>query len=561
MASREEMLRELKRRDMIAQLQAREFGGVSPDIVQEQSPGVSAVDRLLVKNLAANPEAAAQYIRQKNPGAEVENYNGQTIVKLPGEAQFRVVDPDTGFFSSDFLADTGDIVGDVVQGGLAGLATTAGGVAGGFPGATAAGAVSGGGLELARQGLGTLAGIPQNFDPVEVQTQGALNAFAGGGEKVAAAGYRALRDKLGPVMAQTMSGVPKEVWKDFRQNMGRVTDWGKNPEKLTSAVQDLQQEVVGITDAARQKVGGEIGKAIEQSSAEGTLVDISPLKKELGKRITKAESLAARSGSAKSAELPEDLRSLGEYFGSTQVDPTTGVAATIPTPNLVSPDVAMQLKQQLRELTQPKVGAVSKLKNPADKEITSFANTASDKLTDEMVKAMPRLGELNKQYSSSIQALDQVSSGFKDLQTSSNTIKNMDRGTRDMLKSRLETIAGPKKAAELREKMQALQTQSYLGDPASSALSGLGTTSTSRTVPAAGVGTLMGMALGSKLGGGGYVPTAIGGAVGGVAGAKAGSPATIAKGYRLLNKLESVPVPSRPVIYGLGQSAWEGLNE
>lgn len=572
MATREEMIRELKRRDMISQLKARDAAQAGlqtnlPDapVVQEQSPGVSAYDRFLIKNFATNPQVGIDYLKQKNPGADVRHVGGQTVIKLPGETSYKVLDPDTGIISSDFLGDVGDIAGDVARGALTGMAATAGGLAGSAAGplgaATGSGvaaAGAGGGLEYLRQKLGQLGGLPQEVNPDLIREEAMLSGVFGSGEKLAGKAFQYAKNTGLPKIAEAMSGVPKEVWQDYVKNPARVAALSQNPEALTSAVHDVQQSVLDTVEGAKAKAGQSIGQAIDTATQAGRTVDITPVKEEFFKRIQKAQTLYSKNPTQQNKDFLEDLKKIGDdYFvqQSDQIGPKI-------IPNQVSPDVAMQLKQQLKGISEYRPGAISKLKNPADKEITSFATKASGDLTDQMTKegAVPELKDLNNQYKKFTEALDQVGGSFKDLQTTSNTIRNLDKPAKDMLKARLTDIAGPGKAAQLRDKMQALQTQAYLGDPTGNALSGLGSTSTSRTIPLAGAGTLIGMAAGNKFGGGGYVPTAIGGAIGGSLGAKLGAPSTLAAGFRGLNALEKLPRPPQPALYGAGTSAWEALN-
>lgn len=559
MASREEMIKELRRREMISELKKRDAANAAPtDVVQEQSPGVSTYDRFLIKNFATNPEVGVKYLQEKNPGADVRNVNGQTIIKMPGETQYKVLDPDTGMLSADLPQDLLDISGDFARGAASSVATGLGGATGGPIGAGAAGGAAGGGLEFLRQKLGQFGGLPQEVDPELIKEEAELGAAFGTGEKVLGAAGRFLKNKVLPKATEAMSGVPKEVWKDYSKNISRVDEFSKNPELLTNAVKDVQDEVIGLTTQAKMQAGQKIGSTIESATQAGRTVDITDLKKDFFNRITKAQALATKAPTQANKDFLEDLANLGDYFATS----TPGQMGPSVLPNHVSPDVAMALKQQLKGIADYRPGAISKLKDPANKEITSFATKASEKITSEMTApgAIPELKELNKNYKGYTEAVEQVSGAFKDLQSTSNTIKNLDKSSKDVLKARLETIAGPEKAKQLREKIQALQTQSYLGNPASSSLSGLGSTSTSRTIPLAGVGTLMGMAAGSKLGGGGYVPTAIGGAMGGYAGAKLGAPATLTNIYRGINAVERAPKPSRATIYGSGQSAWEALN-
>lgn len=155
------------------------------EIVEEMHPSFTAADRLLVKNLSNDPEQARAYLQEKHPDLEIatEPLGNRIIARGKGETKYRVLDPDTGFFSdpAEMLRDAGDIVGDVGTGVATTAATAAGGLLaapsgpGALAAASAAGAGSGAALEGARQQIGKWLGVNKEVKGGDV----ALAAGAG----------------------------------------------------------------------------------------------------------------------------------------------------------------------------------------------------------------------------------------------------------------------------------------------------------------------------------------------------------------------------------------------
>lgn len=124
--------------------------------------GVTAGERFVVKNLAANPEAAKRYLQKL--GYQVRSYGSgfNFAVRKSGNEPWKVVDP-RGMDKQDLF--------DLVTDFLTGAASTAG-----FAAGPLGAAVTGGGAELLRQAAGQAAGVPENLD----LTQAGLTAAVSG---------------------------------------------------------------------------------------------------------------------------------------------------------------------------------------------------------------------------------------------------------------------------------------------------------------------------------------------------------------------------------------------
>lgn len=165
------------------ELQKIASGGQAPDILQEQHPEFSLMDRLAVKNFANNNEASVNYLQKQHPDLEVkvDDFSGQILARKRdgSEKAYRVLDPDQGFFGSfshplEALKDIGDSAYDIGSGIGTTAATAAGGLAGAAtgPGALAAAAGSGaaasGGLEALRQLVGRGMGINPEISGTDI---------------------------------------------------------------------------------------------------------------------------------------------------------------------------------------------------------------------------------------------------------------------------------------------------------------------------------------------------------------------------------------------------------
>ena len=258
--TREEMIKlaeeKLERASLIRAAEAKFKSPKVENIIQEQHPDVSAWDRFVLKNLDSSPEQSAKYFEDK--GLETKATEDQTLVRRKGEKQWRVIDPDTGFFSSDILGDIGDIAGMIPE-GIAQAATTVGGAgigallggAGVIPGAIAGSAAGAGGINALKQGIRQSIGIQEDFNPGEALTLSALGAITtpiGGGagkyaSKIASplfrsiadrglvgSAWKGITDKVMPKIAEVSSGgtIPARVFKYF----------SKNPEKMKQIKND-----------------------------------------------------------------------------------------------------------------------------------------------------------------------------------------------------------------------------------------------------------------------------------------------------------------------------------
>ena len=219
--------------------------------LQEMHPDFTTVDRLKVKNLSNSPSAAVNYLQQKHPTLEISLSKDDQIRarKRDGsEKEYRVLDPDTGIFSSDILRDVGDVLWDVGAGVATGAATAAGGLVGALgggvgalPTAALAGAGSSSAIEALRQGAGLATGVSKDFSGMDVGIAGGAGA-------------------LSPLLLGTGATAVKAAAPAAARTFG-----GKISQGIGAGVRGLAE----MTEApARKMVGAGLKKAIAEGGEE-----------------------------------------------------------------------------------------------------------------------------------------------------------------------------------------------------------------------------------------------------------------------------------------------------
>jgi len=155
-------------------------------VIEEMHPAFTTLDRLIVKNLSNNDEASINYLQKQHPDLQFKkNYDDRIIARRRdgSEKDWKPLDPDTGFFSTDFLQDVGDVGYDIVEGIGTAAGTAAGGilgsgvpVAGTLGGAAAGGAAAGGIISSLREGLGQSMGLDQDVSLANIGKSAGVGA-------------------------------------------------------------------------------------------------------------------------------------------------------------------------------------------------------------------------------------------------------------------------------------------------------------------------------------------------------------------------------------------------
>jgi len=273
-----------------------------PKVIEEMHPSISLKDRAIVKNFAQSPQAALAYLQKQHPDLEFQLKNGdQYLVRAKGEPDFKVLDPDTGFFSKDILRDAMDIGYDTVAGATEGLATTAGAVGGAiagaplapFTGGTSVAAGGMGGAMLAsgaasatnegiRQKLGQALGIPQEVDYSDVATAGGVGVIApltfGAGKHRGAikAGWDGAKAHVFPKLGSMASRVSSETLTNYSDDAVRSSVDNLEKTGVTDYTRDAYNKLVNYLKTNKQQATDDLVQAID---ATGKPVNIGGAKK------------------------------------------------------------------------------------------------------------------------------------------------------------------------------------------------------------------------------------------------------------------------------------------
>lgn len=331
-------------------------------VVQEMHPAFGDADRFVVKNFAADDNAALNYLQRKHPNLEValDEKTGQIKARSKDgkEQAYRVLDPDQGIFKTltsgaglkEGLRDLGDIGYDALSGVGTSVATAAGGLAGvgaggvgAIPTAMAAGGAASTGFEGLRQGLGSLLGIEDNFSGASLAGAGIGGAVSplllgtGGqvgsamGKKILGAGMsdaaklaaqKSQRgaaglawDNVGAPLARTagakigsaFSGVGEEALRAVGDENKAFRQALKDPEGILKFIESAGDDVDAKFLAKKQDAYGRLQAALGEAADAD--VDLSSVKDRLKHAIREAEGQkAARKGTGGSSEILDSLK-------------------------------------------------------------------------------------------------------------------------------------------------------------------------------------------------------------------------------------------------------------
>lgn len=293
--------------------------------------GVSNLERFVVKNLAANPEKAKDYL--KSIGYEVRPYGSgfNFAVRKPGSPEWKVVDP-SGMDSQDIF----DLVGDLASGFLVGGAT----LSGLGWGSLATGAAAGAGVEALREGLGSLAGVPNNFSGSDIALQGAAGAA---GPALGIAG-RTLEKASSPAVSATgrflrtlgakaagIKDTPNlsgEAALGLRAAAGRASS---KVESMGAAARSYRKAVEKIAVEQFPETG-KVGQMLTDAGAQGKTVDLSHVMERLLDHTGAGVTDEARAKIARESSIPGAMDSLidrlkGRFLGPRRWDALTPAEA------------------------------------------------------------------------------------------------------------------------------------------------------------------------------------------------------------------------------------------
>ncbi len=326
MATREEIIRDLRRQDMIADMRrmdAMEASAPKSDMVNDEMPEwLNDSDRLKAKNLTNNEDEQVAFLQKQYPDSEVKKQGDRVLLRKKGESAYGVLDPSFSFrknWLQEGLRDTGDIIGDIGQGISEGVGAAAGAATGSvtLPGAgTIGGAMLGSGIASgafsdAKERLAAMLNV-KDYDGKKVLSDAAWGAATPG---VMTAGGKALKwgaQKALPSVYAKATGLTTEALK-------RIADKGDELSKWTEV--DALKKLTGIGDDVASHIKTKKAEFAKQYQALRGLdadVDTGSVVRLLDDEIAKASAQAqANPGiSAFQDQVDELVKMKGDIFSN-----------------------------------------------------------------------------------------------------------------------------------------------------------------------------------------------------------------------------------------------------
>lgn len=555
---------------------------VQPKIIQEMHPRISLKDRAIAKNFSQSQDKTIEFLKSQYPDMEFKFFDNNIIAKAPGDTDYKVLDPNTGFFSKDFLKDAADVAFDTGAGLVEGAATALGAVggatlggAGAIPGAMVAGASTSAANEALRQKLGQALGIPQNIDSTDVAISGGIGALspalfgAGKARGAIKTGLDGFRSKVAPKIGSMMSGVRTETLKNYADDGIRATVDGLEKTGVDDFAGKAYDKISDYITTNKNRAGEELVQAIDQT---GVPVNIAPAKGSFRAQEALLASQPNLTNYDKS-RLNTIKSAYEKYFGLSE-KPKDGfdmntllpIKASGEIPDQATAKRAWDLQKSLKQMAKfeqgmtPEDAYTKQVARDSYGTINKALDEASDGLTTkakgQYKDAVTLENELLPKFEGNTR-MDSIQKTYKEL-------SNMDAKSRQILKERLSRLAESGQL-DLTNESKVLGTFSELGNPKLMPISSGGTTSTTRSIPAAGIGGIVGAYGGNQAGLTGQpgADSALG-AVGGVAlGTLLGSPAAMKNYIRMTSKASNVRKAISPksdaVRRGIRTGTWTEL--
>lgn len=301
---RQAAMKELARRELARRQEARTG---TPNIIEEMHPDISSADRAIVKNFSQSPEKSANYLKKHNPQLDTRVWDGRVLVKGKNELDWKVLDPDTGFFSTDILNDAADIAYDVGSGIVEGTAAVGGAIGGALagwgvgavPAAMATSAATAAGSEALRQSIGSGLGIDNELGEAAGDTL--LSAAIGGAVPALGAAVRPAIKNAGKLAKGSISKLTQATADDvdvFLNQKDKLDNIIRSDSGFTDVYSDIGREI-----AEKEKVfKSEINNMFSDLRKQGIAVDISNVRGVYDSKIVELESKIAR-GAASDADV------------------------------------------------------------------------------------------------------------------------------------------------------------------------------------------------------------------------------------------------------------------
>jgi hypothetical protein len=555
----------------------------APEILNEYAD-IPLLQRGAVKNLGVSIGDQVDYLKNKNPGLDIKEYDGEIIAKRPEEKAYKRLDPGglANLDPREMFRDVLDVGTDVASGVLSTVAGTAAAIptaaatggAGAIPAAMAASGATSAGLEAIRQGLGKWVGTTKGINTGDIATSGVLGAL---GPALFGTGATAAQIAKG---AESPSVIRNLLEKS-------KIEYIKPGAEITPVQKQLAQEVLGesqkgyFSDLPKKILGGVSGvpqsatkEATDQvdKSLVNKLVDVGGLKVNKDRPYTNLEladwmetsgvDAVGKTGRNEIGKVKEVLVLEGKKIENALVTAgQEGKKIDISKHRQPLIDLTSTYDQMLDESDIPAIReqrdnvlAVIEKYFPKDgnnevSPMTAFklkqeladkidfnrtpvqvstalerAITQSERgLSDEIYDKIDGK-QFKEAYRKHSDILENIYKYFKDEDTAVNTLKNPETLRKPTVKKQLENFDIEYKTS-LGDLSKLAQTWKYFGRPPTQPIVGGGSGQFWR---GAGMGGALGTMAAQSLG----IPAFIGGAAGGLAGGALTSPAAIKIGLK-----------------------------
>jgi hypothetical protein len=591
-----------------------------PELTEEMHPSLTWTDRAIIKNLSnAGDEGTEQnikFLQSRHPDLEFKSINGRIAAKKPDEAQWKALDPDTGFFSKDIGHDTSDLLADAATGLAEGAGTALGAVAG-LPGMMA-GAASGSALaESLRQYFGKYHGVNPEMNWDDVKTNAAIaGAFPVAG-RVAKSAYNFGTRKAFPKLASWASGVPSQYIEVTGKRLNEMDELDRGG--VSNLVKNAYEKIYDPLQQGLEATGSELAQTIDNA---GGKVDVSDAKQIIGDLASKYEKHKDNLDNKELKEAIGDIR--GTYkrlFGTNEKDIAEYLANKTPAeqdeilkslniqvkgepspaqnigdilygfqpnhskvqfvtneiPNKIPASDAWQLQKQMGHLArQYKLGSTPSLVSPrtqglpiSEKEVILGLDKGKASIDQGLTNTTEGLSRsLKDRYQSIAKLRDKLDAHFGNEQQTYASLRNLDKVSKSTLRDTLEEAKNL--GIDVSKDAELLQAHAIMGEPVHgltfakglpmSPISSQGVTSTSRSLGTTALGASAGAFLGNEMA---DSPKA-GAAIGGTLASLAGSPWAIKKyirsGLKAERNASKIPRTLRYAIPEKSESAqsiWE----
>lgn len=495
-------------------------------VIQTMHPDLKSTDRLAVKNFSNSPDESINYLRKQYPQLNFALKDNQIVVRRPDEERYQVLDPNTGFFSSDILNDVGDIGMDAINAVVEGAGTVAGGlggfVAGGgigaIPGAMAGGAASGAATEALRQALGKALDVNETFDNSSVAINAGLSGVspllfgvgAPGAKTAAKLGLSQAQRKAfdeagagafsrlvrggGKKIASMLTGVPEETIDTYGKRFKEVDliDDGKRVDMIQAAREGAED----VIDNQRRDIGQQIGREYDRlNDADGIVKIGSPEMVKNGnaafnlrkttepvmEEILKRREAYQRTGNPYQKELYEEARN--SFYKTFK-----GMRGA-------QGDDLVNLKSRLNELSKAYKLGKQRFKNSdsvEDKVLSNAYLSSYNALNDSLDETLGgALKPLNKRYSQTMKDLETLNKMVGTDEKADSLFRNFNSNSKSLQRQNVKNLDDTY-GLNIGDTAKLINAYDLLGKAALNPLSSGGTTSTSRSVLGAGLGGAIG---------------------------------------------------------------------